>query len=95
MQQDVAITSLDNPYDPFEEFTSWLTYDIQMGYYTCERLASLVIDLPDALTQEENNYFVNEAIDELLKTDCFDKNGKVITYKKVFRNNKKEKVIQQ
>ena len=86
MQEDVAITTEDNPFNPFTEFTSWLSYDIQMGYYTCERLASIVNNLPEALTQEENNYFVNEAIDELIKVGCYNKQGKFIEYKKLFRN---------
>ena len=42
MQDDVAITTLDNPFNPFTDFKQWYSYDIQMGYNTCERLASIV-----------------------------------------------------
>lgn len=90
MQNDVAITTLDNPFNPFTEFNSWLSYDIQMGYCTCERLASIVHNLPDSLTDEENTYFVNEAIDELIKIGCYSKNGKFTEYKKVFREKNKK-----
>ena len=86
MNEDVAITTEDNPFDPFKEFDSWLSYDIQMGYCTCERLASIVHNLPDALTNEENNYFVNEAIDELIKAGTYNKSGQFVEYKKVLRN---------
>ena len=86
MQADVAITTVDNPFNPFTEFTSWLSYDIQMGYYTCERLASIVNCLPESLTNEENNYFVELAIDDLIKEGCVDKNGQFVEYKKVFKN---------
>lgn len=89
MQEDVAITSIDNPFDPFTEFKSWLSYDIQMGYCTCERLASIVHNLPDSLTRDENNFFVNEAIDELIKVGCYNKNGEFVEYKKVYRNKNK------
>ena len=85
MQDDVSITTIDNPYDPFNEFDSWLSYDMQMGYYTCERLASIVHNLPDSLTDDENNFFVNEAINELLKAGCYNKSGQFVEYKKVFR----------
>lgn len=85
MQEDVAITTEDNPYDPFNEFKSWLTYDIQQGYYTCEKLAAIVHNLPDSLTQEENNYFVNEAINDLIKKGCYNKDGKFVEYKKCFK----------
>ena len=89
MQDDVAITSEDNPYDPFTQFDSWLSYDIQMGYCTCERLASIVKSLPESLTDSENNFFVNDAIDELIKAGCYNKSGQFVEYKKVFRRNKK------
>ena len=88
MQEDVAITSLDNPFDPFEEFSSWLSFDIQMKYNTCERLASIVKSLPNSLSQSENNFFVNEAIDELIKAGCYNKNGEFVGYKKVYRKDK-------
>lgn len=91
MQEDVAITTVDNPFDPFTEFDSWLSYDIQMGYYTCERLASIVHNLPESLTQEENNWFVNEAIDELIKVGCYSKSGQFVEYKKLFRNSNAQK----
>lgn len=86
MQDNVAITTLDNPFDPFKDFKSWYAYDIQMGYNTCERLASIVNCVPESLTSEENNYFVNEAIDELIKMGCFSKDGRFVEYKKLFRN---------
>ena len=88
MNEDVAITTEDNPFDPFLEFTSWLSYDIQQGYCTCERLAAIVHNLPEALTNEENNFFVNEAIDELIAAGTYNKAGHFIEYKKVFRNSK-------
>lgn len=86
MQDNVAITTLDNPFDPFEQFKEWYSYDIQMGYNTCEHLASIVNSLPEALTQEENNYFVDKAIDELIKQGCLSKFGHVTEYKKLYRN---------
>ena len=79
----LAITSIDNPYDPFTEFESWVTYDVQMGYFTCERLASIVHNLPDSLTQDENNFFIEKAIDELLKAGCYNKKGEFVEYKKL------------
>lgn len=88
MQEDVTITSLDNPFNPFTDFKSWYAYDIQMGYNTCERLASIVKCVPESLTLEENNYFVEKAIDELIKYGCYDKTGQFVGYKKLFRDSK-------
>lgn len=83
MQKEIAITTEDNPFDPFTEFDSWLSYDIQMGYCTCERLAAIDDSCPRSLSDDENNYFVEEAINELLKRGCINKNGQFVEYKKV------------
>lgn len=86
METNVAITTLDNPFDPITEFQSWLSYDIQKGYGTCEKLARIVCNLPDSLSDEENNYFVEEAINDLVKEGTYDKDGNFVEYKKVFKN---------
>ncbi len=86
MQDEIGITTEDNPFNPFTEFESWLSYDIQMGYYTCERLGSIVGNLPNSLTTEENNYFVESAIDQLVKDGCYNKNGKFVEYIKIKKN---------
>lgn len=85
MNEEVAITTVDNPYNPFDEWDDWYIYDLQMGYCTCERLASIVKSLPDALTDSENNYFVDQAINELIKFGAINKKGEIIEYKKVKR----------
>ena len=88
MENKVMLTTIDNPFNPFTDFKQWYSYDIQMGYNTCERLASIVNSLPESLTQEENNYFVNEAIDELIKSGCYSKFGQFVEYKKLIRDSK-------
>lgn len=84
MQENVRISSVDNPFDPFEQFKEWYSYDIMMGYNTCERLGSIVNSVPEALTEEENNYFIDKAIEELIKTGCYSKFGHFVEYEKRF-----------
>lgn len=91
MQKEVAITTEDNPFDPFTEFDSWLSYDVQMGYSTCERLAAIDDSCPHSLTDDENNYFVEEAINELLKRGCIGKNGQFVEYRKVYMEKNPDK----
>lgn len=87
MQEDVCVSTVDNPFDPFKDFKKWYSYDIVMGYNTCEKLAAIVNSLPEALTEEENNYFVNEAIDELIKVGCYSKSGQFVEYEKRFKHS--------
>ena len=72
------LTTNDNPFDPFEQFTSWFLFDVEKGYYTCSRLARIA-QLSDDMTQKEQDEEVERAIDEIIKYDFLD------IYKKVKR----------
>lgn len=69
--EEVMITTIDNPYDPFEEFTQWDLFDKEKGYNTTSRLARLV-NLTDEMTQQEENEAVEIAIDRLIELDFLD-----------------------
>lgn len=81
MSNEVALTTIDNPFDPFEQFNDWFEFDIEKGYYTCSRLARLA-NLSDDLSEVERNNEIERAIDELIKYDFLD------IYKKVKRETK-------
>jgi hypothetical protein len=83
MTKRVAITTADNPYNPFTEWDQWYVYDLQHGYGTCERLASINIT-SDELSDAENFESTEQAIDVLLQEGAFDKNGNFVEYKKVY-----------
>ena len=40
--KDLLLTTMDNPYNPFSDFTHWNNYDEHLGYYTNRMLARLV-----------------------------------------------------
>jgi hypothetical protein len=65
------LTTIDNPFDPFEQFTSWFMFDVEKGYYSCGRLARLV-NLSDDMTQKEIDDEIERAIDQLIKYDPCD-----------------------
>lgn len=62
------LTTIDNPYNPFENFDEWYNYDITHGYNSCSYLAR-VANTSDSLTDEENEQEVTRAIDEILRYD--------------------------
>ncbi len=76
---ECMLTTNDNPFDPFEDFTSWFLFDVEKGYNTCSYLARIA-NLTDDLSQQEANQEVERAIDEIIKYDFMD------IYKKVRRS---------
>lgn len=64
----VMLSTKDNPYNPFENFDDWFIYDTDMGYNSCGYLDRIAVT-SDALTEEENNYEIERAIDEIIKYD--------------------------
>ena len=65
MSKECMLTTIDNPFDPFEQFTSWLMFDIVKGYNSCSYLARIV-NLSDDMTQKEMDDEIDRAIDEII-----------------------------
>lgn len=63
-------TTIDNPYDPFEQFDDWLKYDMERGYGTSEMLARLAITSDD-YTEEQNQKIINDAVDVMTSGNLF------------------------
>ena len=62
------LTTFDNPYDPFEQFSSWFLFDVEKGYNTCSYFGRITNFSDDMSTKEENEE-VERAIDEIIKYD--------------------------
>ena len=78
MAKDCMLTTFDNPYNPFDDFTLWLMYDKEKGYDTCERLARIA-HLSDDMTQDEIDEETERAMDEIIFYDFLN------IYKKVWQ----------
>lgn len=80
MDNKCMLTTFDNPYDPFEQFTSWFLFDVEKGYNTCGKLARIA-NLPEGLSEKEVDREMNRAIDEIITYDFLN------IYKRVCKNS--------
>ena len=76
MSKQSMLTTADNPFDPFEQFTSWFLFDVEKGYNSCGKLARIA-NVSESMSETEFNNEIDSAIDKLIKVDFLD------IYKKV------------
>ena len=74
------MTTFDNPYSPFEQFSKWFLYDVEKGYNSCGYLARIA-KTSEQFSEQENEAEIERAIDEIVKYDFRN------IYKKVTRKN--------
>lgn len=79
---ECMLTTIDNPYDPFEQFTLWMLFDNEKGYNSSGRLMRIA-NLTDDMSQAEVNEEIERAIDEIIFYDPLN------IYKKVRRTENK------
>lgn len=65
METECRLTTFDNPFDPFDDFTSWWLFDNEKGYNTCGYL-DRIAHVSDDMTQKEVNEEIERAIDEII-----------------------------
>lgn len=63
-----ALTTKDNPYDPFTQFNEWYNFDVDKGYNSCAYL-DRIANTSEQLSDEENARETERAIDEIIKYD--------------------------
>lgn len=83
LERRVNITTVDNPFDPFDDFDHWFQFDTEKGYYTSSKLARLT-NLRNDMSEAEEAEEIERAIDRLIEIDPFD------MYIKVTRNDDEE-----
>lgn len=77
---ECAITTFDNPYNPFDNFTQWDLFDKEKGYYSNQKVARLV-NFTDDMTEQEMLAENERAIDRLVALDVTN------TFQKVTRKD--------
>lgn len=59
MNGSCALTTFDNPFDPFERFSDWFLFDVGKGYNTCSYLARIA-KLLNSFQMKRMNKRLNE-----------------------------------
>ena len=73
----VSITTIDNPFNPITEFDDWFRYDVDKGYYTCNKLARLT-NVREEMSSVEQMNEVERGVDRLIEIDPLDMYKKVV-----------------
>lgn len=73
----VALTTVDNPFNPLTQFDDWFSYDTMKGYNSCGYLARVARTSPD-VAPIENELAIERAVDEIIRFDPFGIYRKVI-----------------
>ena len=66
------LTTIDNPYNPFVDFSSWYMFDCEKGHNTSARLARIA-NIDCEMTQKEIDEETERAMNLIAKYDFEDK----------------------
>ena len=88
MSTQCMLTTFDNPYDPFEDFTSWFMFDVEKGYNTCSYLARIA-EITDEMSEKETDEEIERAIDDIIKYNPLN------IYKKVKTTTKDQEIDEE
>lgn len=76
--QESMLTTIDNPYNPFDQYDEWYAYDSRQGYHTPSFLARITV-ISDDISDADQSLAIELAIEEIVRENV---NG---LYKKVSR----------
>lgn len=65
-ESKVMLTTIDNPFDPIDDFTSWRRYDEEKGYNCCGYIARIA-QLTEDMSQKEEDVEIERAVDEIIE----------------------------
>lgn len=71
MEQQYMLTTLDNPFNPFVDFSSWYMFDCEKDHNTSSRLARIA-NVDSEMTQKERDEELDRAMNLIVKYDLED-----------------------
>lgn len=64
--ENIALTSIDNPFNPFSEWNRWLSFDLTKGKQSCCCLLGSVAAMSSNFDDEAEDMQIEAAIDEIV-----------------------------
>lgn len=64
--EDVMLSTIDNPWNPFTHWDEWREYDESSGYFTLALLGRVVVT-SDEMSEADQDVAISDAIDEIVK----------------------------
>lgn len=71
MEQQFMLTTFDNPFNPFVDFSSWYMFDCEKDHNTSSRLAR-IMNVDSEMTQKEIEEERNRAMNLIVEYDAED-----------------------
>lgn len=65
----VALSTKDNPKDPFDDFKAWLNYDVKFLHHNVVERLARVAKVSPSLTEEEYVEEIERAVDSIIEHD--------------------------
>ena len=79
MEKDSMLTTFDNPFNPFTDFSNWLKQDLLSGHDCCGTLAREA-NISSIRSEYANDKEIIEAMERIVKQEPF-------IYKIVYKND--------
>lgn len=74
--RESMITTVDNPFNPFEQPDEWYAWDVSHGYYSRELLARIA-RVSDDMSDIDIELITSQAIDDIIRLDLTNRYRKV------------------
>lgn len=76
MADQVMLTTVDNPFNPFTQFDEWYAWDEQAGYHSSALLARVVVS-SDELSDYDQRLDYEAGIEEIIRENVSGMHKKV------------------
>lgn len=64
------LTTTNNPWNPYTQFDEWFAFDLNFGH-NCLAQMMRRIEIPDNLTEEEQDFILDETCRDIAKDNFF------------------------